>query len=285
MRKTPGPPAEPAEPAEPAARAEPLATGLASVTLDELAVDDEDAFRAVALYADLKEVLLRARYPFRVLPPSHAGRWDRALFLNLTYWGASEGGDVLTERRLSADVVAHVAWHHLAARAVGSSSVDAMLLGESIASAFDVLLVGRLLGRSVRSSFLDSQVPAMAEAARASGLSARRFEALLGEIAGDPEGAFADLRALLFTAARALHDCTSASEAQLVCARFDDHRFAALLHHYELSNWILFARAHAAAGAGVDARAREVDRALREDGAPLEWLAKAWIAPALAGRS
>ena len=103
------------------------------VTLADLIVDDENAFRGIALYADLKEILRRARYPFRVLEASRPPRRDRALFLNLTYWTASEGQDVLADRHLPADVVAHVAWHHLAARNVGASSVDAMLLGESIA--------------------------------------------------------------------------------------------------------------------------------------------------------
>jgi len=30
---------------------------------------------------------------------------DRALFLNLTFWGASEGGDVLVDAHVPADVV------------------------------------------------------------------------------------------------------------------------------------------------------------------------------------
>ena len=67
-----------------------------------------------------------------------------------------------------ADVVAHAAWHYLAARALApaagrSLSVDALFLGEAIASAFDVYLVGRLLGHAPRSTFLETQVPAMAE--------------------------------------------------------------------------------------------------------------------------
>jgi len=252
---------------------------LTSVTIDKLVVDNERELEPIAPYADLKEVLVRARYPFRVLPASHRGRWDRALFLNLTYWSASEAGDVLVDEHIAADVVAHVAWHHLAARAVGSSSVEAMLLGESIASAFDLYLVGLLLGRSgKRSSFLETQVPAMAEATHAAGLSARKFEALLADVANEPERAFADLRALLFTAALALYDCTTANEAQAALARFEDHRFAALLHHYELSNWILFSRAHARSR--DSARARKVDQALRAADA-LEWLTAKWIAPAL----
>lgn len=255
---------------------------LGSLTVDELRIEDEGALRGVALYADLKEILRRARYPFRVLPTLHGSRWDRALFLNLTYWNATAGQDVLADRHLGADVVAHVAWHHLAAKALGAASPDAMFLGESIASAFDLYLVGSLLGWPGRSSFLETQVPAMADATRAAGLSARGFERLLRDVARDPERAFGDLRALLFDATRALHGCATARRAHVAFARLDGHRFGPLLHHYELSNWLLFARAHGRANATADARARDVDRALTRAKRPLEWLGSQWVTPALA---
>src|SRR5580704_13444691 len=116
-------------------------------TLGQLAIEDERSFRHVALYADLKEILLRDRYVFRALPEPQEGRWDRALLLNLTFWGGA-GGDVLESESISADVVMHAAWHHLAAAALGvrggvPPSAQALFLGESIASAFDIYLVGR----------------------------------------------------------------------------------------------------------------------------------------------
>jgi hypothetical protein len=246
-----------------------------TVTIDELSVDDEEDFAGIALYDDLKQALARARYPFRLLPKTHEGRWDRALFLNLTYWAAKDGADVLADRHLAADVVAHVAWHHLAATHVGTSSVDAMFLGESIASAFDLYLVGRLLAARGDAAFLETQVPAMAAAAEGAGLSARKFEKLLGEIASDPEKAFEDLRTLLFTATRALYDAANAGDAMAAFAPFEQHRFGPLLHHYELSNWVLFARAHAATR--DDERVREVHRSLTDAKVSLDWLVDNWV--------
>ena len=251
-------------------------------TIDELTIDDESSFRHVALYADLKEVLRRAAYRFRVLPESARGRWDRALLLNLTFWGASSGGDVLMDDHVPADVVAHAAWHHLASRALGVGAgaaldADTLFLGEAIASAFDVYLVGRLLGHAPSSSFLETQVPAMAEAADAAGLDEDDFEALLGDIAKDPDRAFEDLRQLLFDATRALMRASDAGEAFTVLAGFDAHRLAPLLHRYELSNWVLYARAYAAAGAGAAAIA--IDRTLRTEPSAIEWLANAWLKP------
>ncbi len=258
-------------------------------TVDELEIGDEPSFRHVALYADLKEVLRRAAYPFRVLPKTSSGRANRALLLNLTFWSADSGGDVLVDAHPEADVVAHAAWHHLAARALARGpaaqlSVEALFLGEAIASAFDVYLVGRLLGHAPRSTFLESQVLAMAETAQGAGLSEAGFAKLLRGIARGPERAFADLRELLSDATRALFSCRSAEQAHGALRALDGHRFSALLHRYELSNWVLYARAYgqgAALGGKPDPRARAVERALRKAKDPLSWLVAAWVRPAL----
>ena len=254
-------------------------------TVDELSIGDEASFRHVALYTDLKEVLRRAKYYFRVLPKAESARNDRALLLNLTYWTANAGGDVLVNDRIEADVVAHAAWHHLAARAFppdrgAVATVGSLLLGEAIASAFDVYLVGRLLGHAPRSTFLETQVFAMGEAAAAAGLSKRGFEKLLAEVAANPDRAFADLRELLLDATTALFACRSCEEAYGALAALDRRRFGALLHRYELSNWVLYSRAYGA-DAATDPRARAVDVALRKEKLPLDWLAARWIAPAL----
>lgn len=257
----------------------------AEVSIDELTIDDELSFRHVALYGELKEVLRGCGYRFRILPPRFAQRWDLALLLNLTFWQAAMRGDVLVDRHLPADVLAHAAWHHLADRALAGEhgeapSADALLLGEAIASAFDLYLVGRLLGHSPESTFLSTQVPAMAEAAAAAGMSAGDFEEMLLEIARDPEAAFADLRELLSDATAALLACDSAEAAIVALAGFDTHRFASLLHHYELSNWILHARVHGRSSAEAEARARAVVESLRTAPVALDWLVEAWLRPA-----
>lgn len=251
-----------------------------TVHLDDLVVEDARAFAKVPLQAELESVLRRARYRFRVLRDE--GRADHALLLNLTYWSVDAGGDVLASKRIPGDVVAHVAWHHLAHRALagaGKPSAEALFLGESVASAYDLFLVGTLLRGRGRTSFLDSQVPRMAEVAQAAGATARDFERLLGEVAGDPSRAFGSLRALLFDTTCALHAAKDAEAAARVLREAAAHPLGALLHHYEMSNWVLYARAYASARA--DARARKVDRALRDAFDPVAWLATHWVAPAL----
>jgi hypothetical protein len=254
-------------------------------TIDGLTIEDERSFRHVALYADLKHILKDTEYSFRILSGTSKGRWDRALLLNLTFWGATAGGDVLDGATIAADVVAHVAWHKLAAdtfatQAGKSLSADALFLGEAIASAFDIYLVGRLLGHAPKSTFLETQVPAMAEAAEAAGLSEEEFDSLLQNVAENPEGAFEDLRALLFDATTSLLACSSADEGALALATFDAHRFAPLLHRYELSNWVLYARAYARDALLPDSQIRSIDSALRASEDSIDWLTRTWVAPA-----
>ena len=256
-------------------------------TVDELSIGDEPSFRHVGLYRDLKEVLRQSGYRFRVLPNGRA-RWDRALLLNLTFW-RGVGGDVLESNQVPADVVMHAAWHHLAAgalakSAVSSLSMEALFLGESIASAFDIYLVGRLLGRARRSSFLETQVPAMAEVAKVAGLSKTGFQRLLSEVAANPEGAFGDLRALLYDVTISLFESRNADDALASLMRFETHRFAPLLHHYELSNWVLVAQAQEKGVRRPDRRARALEMALRRSDMPVAWLASRWVNPALAER-
>ncbi|HEY3745623.1 MAG TPA: hypothetical protein VGL17_05240 [Gemmatimonadaceae bacterium] len=253
-------------------------------TLDELRIEDEPSFRHIELYADLKETLRRDGYSFRILPETSAAGWDRALFLNLTFWGANEGGDVLVDETIPADVVAHVAWHRLATKALtpslgARSSVEALFLGEAIASAFDLYLVGRLLGHAPSSSFLATQVPAMAEVAESAGLDEDDFAKLLQGVADNPEAAFASLRELLSDVTGALFASEHAEGALDVLERIGSHRFGSLLHRYELANWILYARAYGSHQPAPNVRA--VDRALREAKDPLEWLTAAWVRPAL----
>jgi hypothetical protein len=255
------------------------------VSVDELTIDDEPSFGHVALYGELKQVLRGCEYRFRILPPQLAERWDVALLLNLTFWQAAMRGDVLVDRHLPADVLAHAAWHHLADQALGGQHdeapcAEALLLGEAIASAFDLYLVGRLLGHSPESSFLSTKVPAMAEAAAAAGLAADDFEEMLLGIATDPETAFADLRELLSDATAALLGCDSAEAAFLALAAFDTHRFASLLHHYELSNWILHARLHGRSSTEAEARTQAVVQSLTAAPVALDWLVQSWLRPA-----
>jgi len=267
---------------------------LRTVSLDELIIDDESAVKHVALYDRLKQALRRSQHRFVIPATSGEISWDRALFLNLTYWSNEGGGgtDVLCDEHIPADVVAHVAWHHVVSRELGRRraasassgtaepadrpSGGALFFAEAIASAFDLYLVGRLLEHQPDSDFITTQVPLIAERASAAGVSEAAFASLLADIARDPERAFEDMRALLFDVAGALLSCTNAPAAEEVLARFPGHRFEPLLHHFELSNWILYARAYGAERSPVDAAVAAMHGALRAAPVALDVLAE-WI--------
>ncbi len=249
--------------------------------LGDLQIEDERSFSHVALYADLKAIVERSDLSFLV-PDKGELAWDAAALLNLTYWSPGVA-DVLAAPSIPADVVAHVAWHHLCDRSV-APSVQANLLGESVASAFDFYLVGRLLGRSPDAPFLETQVPRMAEAAEAAGYEPDAFERLLTEAAEAPERAFEDLRELLFDTSIALANAACAEDAAQILEAAAGHRFSPILHHYELANWVLRSKLYAATArtdGGVDAR--RVDAELRAAPDPVRWLEDRWLAPALSG--
>jgi hypothetical protein len=116
----------------------------------------------------------------------------------------------------------------------------------------------------------------MASCAEEAGLAGPDFSALLEEVVRQPERAFEDLRALLFDAATTLLACPGAAQAQAVLEGFAERRFAPLLHHYQLSNWILYARAYASPIV-ADGVAAEVDRTLREAPVSLDWLDRNFV--------
>lgn len=247
-------------------------------TLRELSLQDEASFRHVGLYQELKQRLIRDGYEVRVLPAS-APRWDHALLLNLAFWDARGAGDLLVDAVLPADVVCHMGWHHVAAAALADGSAplaaEALLLGEAVASAFDVYLIGRLLGHAPDSDFLQTQLPAMAEVAEGAGVDADAFEALVEGIGDDPDGAFEALRRLLYDVTTELLAAPHADAALAVLLRHQDTRFGCLIHHFEIANWVMHARAaprNASAAAAVAA-----DAALREAVDPIELLADSWL--------
>jgi hypothetical protein len=250
-----------------------------------LRIADERAFRRLPLYPKLRNRLVADNYQVRVLPKTTTARWDQAVLLNLTFWGANTLGsepigDVLETASVPADVVCHMAWHHVARAALPASeqrtpSAAALFLGESIASAFDVYLVGELLKRGQPSQFLDTQVARMAETAQSAGSTKREFQALLQMLTQAPRMAFADLRELLFDTTLALYAATEIDAAYGVLQLASEHPLGALLPRFELSNWVLYARAYARRVTGK--RARAVDAVLRDVECPLTYLEDTWL--------
>ncbi|HXI59733.1 MAG TPA: hypothetical protein VNO55_26885 [Polyangia bacterium] len=265
---------------------------LISRSLDELTIDDEAAVARLPVYALLKEVVRGSNLRFLVPEPTGSAppvSWDRALFLNLTFWDGRDGADVLCEERLPADVVAHVAWHQVAGREIGRMAASAgagagaplgaaaLFFAESIASAFDLYLVGRLVPTAPDSDFITSQIPIMAEAAETAGLSAEGFATLVEEVVAQPERAFEEMRALLLDVVTALLPCRGATDALSVLESFAGRRFEPLLHHFQLSNWILYSRAYAGTSPASDGIVRQLDASLRQSPDALGWLVDHWL--------
>lgn len=262
-------------------------TQLVPARLADLEVLDEKAFEHVSVFRALRRWLERSSHVFLVPSDGHLP-FARALVLNLAFFDPASPRDVLTERAIPADVLAHVAWHAIAADKLWPS-VEGRFLGEAIASAFDLYSVGRLLGRAAESDFLATQVPALADAAEDAGLTAEDFEALLEAIARDPDAAFEDLRTLLLDVLLALYRSRGPEEAAAAFEGFAGHRFAPFLHHFELASWVLAARAtptFAPSDAPEGSPERDpaaVDSVLRAAPSSVDWLETHWVRPGAPG--
>ena len=254
-----------------------------SVALDALTIDDEPAFLPMPLYRALKRALAASNHRFLIPAEGAEASWDRTVFLNLTFWSAEAGADVLCNDHIPADVVAHAAWHHVVGHQLqqaaggGPSTPEAMFFGEAIASAFDLYLVGRLLDEAPDTDFITTQVPIMRDVAADAGLSDDDFATLLDGVRTDPSQAFEDLRAMLFEVTCALWPCRDVMQAASVLDRYTQHRFGSLLHHYQLSSWILYARAYAATAPAATTVVKQFDEVLRRTKDSLVWLEKNWL--------
>ena len=252
---------------------------LQQVPLSALRVEDEHDFAGISLYGRLKRVLLDAGVQYRVVAAgSELARWDHVLLLNHGFWSPEQPDDVLEGRVLTADVVAHRAWHHLVAQALGGGarSVEGLMVGESIASAFDAYMLGSLLRDRPRAAMLETQMPAMTDAMSEAGLSEGDCSALLTRFADDPHVAFKQLMGLLYEVGTALCHCEDAEAAAAVLVAASSHPLAPLLHHYQVANWVLYSRAYASEDAdGSTAAALAAELLSTED--PLSDLVERWL--------
>jgi hypothetical protein len=251
---------------------------LEAVTLSALTIRDDAAFAAMEVYGRLKARLTRDGYAFRVPARAHALAWEETLLLNVVFWNGATGEDVLEDRAIDADVVAHIAWHHVVRQALGEAAdtADGMFLGEAVASAFDLYAAGRLLALGRDVGFLETQLPAMAEALENAGWDATATDALFARVAADPEGSFESLRQLLFDVGTALVRAPDAGAAAAVLRAHASHPLAGLLHHYDVATWLLHARARGA-DAAVNPAVAAVDAWLRASPVALDAMAEAWL--------
>ena len=195
-------------------------------------------------------------------------------FLNRTFW--TSAGDVLASREAPVDVLAHAAWHHVVRAAAPKASVEGALIGEAIASAFDLYLVGAALRVAPDAELLATQVPRLAEAAADGGMKERAFATVLKDAARDPERIFGELYALLADAGLKLARVDDPMLAARVVDTLAARRLGPLLFHYDVSGWLLHARAHATTRA-ADPAARAIDRTIRRAKRPITALADALL--------
>lgn len=250
--------------------------------LGDLEIVDDELLQAVPHYDVLKAVVAASGVAFRVMPEEASARSDQALLLNVVFWDASLVDDVIERPAVGAYSLPHIAWHYLASRELrraGSAalSVDAQILGEAIASAFDLFTLGHLLRAAPTHALTKALVDGVQGPALAAGRSLDVLRGLLAGVRDEPEAAFADLRELLFVATRALYDAETSSDAFEVLQQVDEHPLGCVFFRHRVADWLLQIRA--SKGAAEDPETQAFAAALGEQPAPIAWLLERWLRP------
>jgi len=253
-----------------------VAAVLNRVPLSEIELVDLDLYGHVAEIEMLLAFAKKQGITFATVDEDGPAE-DEARLLNLAFWHPGGVAEILDEPYLTADQLAHNTWHVAAEAALGdgAKTIAGLLLAEAVASAFDVYLVGRLVGHHPDAPFLESQVPAMRDAALAAGRSEAEIEALVTRFVDTPEASFGELWALLYDVSLALVRAGDADAAATILRERRDDPLAALLHHYELPTWVLFARAYGEGDTSPSVNAAET--AIRNADDPVRWLRDHWL--------
>ncbi|MEM1032896.1 MAG: hypothetical protein AAGN82_21300 [Myxococcota bacterium] len=249
---------------------------LQRLAFGDIEVIDVERYRHVAEAARLLAAARALDLRFAMVEAGGPGE-DEARLINLAFWHPDGVAEVLDEPYLTLDQVAHNVWHVAAARALGEEAtrVEGLLLAEAVASAFDVYLIGRLLGHEPEAPLLETQVPAMSDAAGAAGRSDAEVAAMFEGFAAAPEESFGQLTQLLFATGRALVDAPDPDAAAEVLRHSRTQPLGCLLHHYELPTWVLFARAYGTEGHAPAAAALAENIERSSD--PVTLLCDAWL--------
>lgn len=204
-------------------------------TLQELEIFEQDAFkRADIKLLDLSLHLLKD-HRMAVIPHSTG----LARLVNLLHWDASENLEYLDGEGVLADQIIHFAVHHVMNRFNQCNTAKGMLFAECMASAADVYLVGKLSQAGEETDFLQDTLESFSTYYEMYAVDETHLELMLSTILEQPFKAMMDLANYLFQFGSALLGAQPDLEKLI---QLQEHFSYPLVHHYNISNWILTIR-------------------------------------------
>ena len=210
------------------------------LTIEALEVFEEDRFRraGIELYDLAFGFLRRTGVQFRILPQG----MGLSRVVNHLIWQADHHLEFLDGKIIHPDQVIHVATHCLLDRLWPEAGPERLLLAETLASATDLYLLGKLMRAGEEATFLEDTLGSFDYYFELYGSTSPPLEELLQTIHDAPFRAMMDLSDYLFRFCLPFLRGTI-DEQTLTRSVEKNQPFYPLIHHYHVTNWILNLRA------------------------------------------
>ena len=206
-----------------------------ALALSDLAIDEADAFRRAGI--DLLDAALPLLKNHRFIVTPGKGLARLADLLN---WRAGALCEHIDRRGVSADQVIHFAIHHVLDQNLEENHPGAVLLAECLASASDLYLLGKLSQAGEETAFLSDTIESMCSYYEMYAAEPDHLEQFFAAFLENPFETMVETACFLFHFGAAFLK----SEPDLaVLTRFSENARYPLVHHYNLTNWILTIRA------------------------------------------
>jgi len=210
--------------------------------IEAIEIDDRDAYGKVALDGLLEAASATLdRAGVRVVV-TERGR-GTARLANLLCWQVQANLELADDAVLSGDQIIHFALHHLADQQMGHEDPRALLFAETLASSADILLLGSLASLEPEPDFVVETMESFAYYYDLYAGSEEVLARVLTRIVDDP---FAMMRAVCLFLYAAAEPLLSASDLATTLSHLDrlvEDDLYPLVHHYNMTNWILAIRA------------------------------------------
>jgi len=211
---------------------------LRSLDLSRLPVYEADADKraCISLLPQARAILAANRTRAVIVP-----RAGLARLLNLVHWDVATHLEYLDERAVYADQLCHFAAHQLIDALLGSRDPYALLFAEAFASALDFYLLGKLIQAGEETGFLIETIESFTTYYELYD-SEDQLELVLTRTGEAPFTLMAEVADYLFQCAILLMSKADPGEIMQALGWLAEGPLYPLVHHYNVSNWVLAIR-------------------------------------------
>ena len=205
------------------------------LALTDLTIYEAEPFRRAEIGLLDAALLVLKDHRFIHLPGKGLSK-----MVDLLNWRAGARCEHIESRGIFADQAVHFAIHHVLEGVLGGRQPQTVLLAECVASASDMYLLGKLSEAGEETGFLSETIESYCSYYEMYAAEAEQLEHLLSAFLDDPFKTMAETAIFLFSFGTAL---LGPNWNRAVLTEMTANPYYPLVHHYNLTNWILSIRA------------------------------------------